>query len=112
MLWDSYLFLGVNTILDIGDLLFVVLSCNHTQCRGMATYSYLYIRNCNLIVVNLLRDHHVGRCRAAASAPISIWFQSLDSFPPLFRVCGLTESMGCRLAAVPHIWNVHCNVWR
>ena len=44
MVWDLYLFLGVNIVLYFGDLLFVVLSRNCTQCRGWVHISvYTFI---------------------------------------------------------------------
>ena len=55
-MWDvvgHILFPGVYIKMYNGDLLFVVLSCNRTQCRGLGTYTCLYIHYCNLILVNI-----------------------------------------------------------
>ena len=55
-MWDvvgHILFPGVYIKLYIGDSLFVVLSCNRTQCRGLGTYSYFSLHYCNLILVNI-----------------------------------------------------------
>ena len=71
MVWDSYLFLGVNIVLYIGDALFVVLRCNPTQCRGLGTYSCLYIRNCNLILANLCSSPPRRTLWAAVGAPVT-----------------------------------------
>ena len=71
MLWDSYLFLGVNTVLDFWDLLFVVISCNHAQCRGLGTYFCLYIHHYNLIIVSLLSGPLHRTLRAASSTQVT-----------------------------------------
>ena len=50
------LFLGVYIKLYIGDSLFVVFSCTRTHCRGLGTYSCLYIHYCNFILFNIRSD--------------------------------------------------------
>ena len=83
MLWDTYCFRVYTLNRTLGILYLLFFSCKRIQCRGLGTYSCLYIHHCIFILVNLCLGPPRRALWTAAGAPVTIWFRSLDSCPAL-----------------------------